>query len=88
MAGRAGKSGGTENRRPEPGSAAARQCRGVAGMLSGMISVFIWDKSGITASLAGELIIPGMFPAFFISLFCIIIVSLYTVPPNTKKLFN
>ena len=60
----------------------------VAGMLSGMISVFIWDKSGITASLAGELIIPGMFPAFFISLFCIIIVSLYTVPPNTKKLFN
>ncbi|MCK4901804.1 MAG: sodium/proline symporter [Thermoplasmatales archaeon] len=60
----------------------------IAGMLSGMITVFIWDKSGIMSSMSEELIIPGMLPAFFISLFCIVIISLFTVPPNTKKLFN
>ena len=60
----------------------------IAGMLSGMITVFVWDKSGITSSMSKELIIPGMLPAFFVSLFCIIIISLLTVPPNTKKLFN
>ncbi len=59
----------------------------VAGMLSGMITVFIWDKSGITASMSEDLIIPGMLPAFFISLFCIILVSLYTTQPDIKKLF-
>jgi len=60
----------------------------IAGMLSGMITIFIWDKSGIVSSMPKELIIPGMLPAFFISLFCIVIISLFTVPPNTKKLFN
>jgi sodium/proline symporter len=60
----------------------------IAGMLSGMITIFIWDKSGIVSSMSKELIIPGMLPAFFISLFCIVIISLFTVPPNTKKLFN
>ena len=60
----------------------------IAGMLSGMITVFVWDKSGITSSMSKELIIPGMLPAFFVSLFCIVIISLLTVPPNTKKLFN
>ncbi|MCK4365648.1 MAG: sodium/proline symporter [Thermoplasmatales archaeon] len=60
----------------------------IAGMLSGMITVFIWDKSGIMSSMSEELIIPGMLPAFFVSLFCIITFSIFTVPPNTKKLFN
>lgn len=60
----------------------------IAGMLSGMITVFIWDKSGITSSVSEGLIIPGMLPAFFLSLFCIIVVSMLTVPPNTKKLFK
>ena len=54
----------------------------VSGMLSGMLSVIIWDKSGITSSFSNELIIPGMLPAFFISLFSIIIVSLYSKPPK------
>ena len=60
----------------------------IAGMLSGMIAVFIWDKTGINSSLSEDLIIPGMLPAFFISLFSIILVSLFTNPPQTKKLFS
>jgi len=60
----------------------------IAGMLSGMITVFIWDKSGINALFSDELIIPGMLPAFFVSLFFIIIISFYTIPPKTKKLFD
>jgi len=59
----------------------------IAGMLSGMVTVFIWDKSGITSFLADELVIPGMLPAFFVSLLLIIVVSLFTIPPDTKKLF-
>lgn len=60
----------------------------IAGMISGMITVFIWDKSGITSSMSNELIIPGMLPAFFVSLFSIIIISLSTKPPETKILFS
>ena len=60
----------------------------IAGMISGMVTVFIWDKSGITSSLSDELIVPGMLPAFFISFICIIIVSLYTIPPKTTMLFS
>jgi len=59
----------------------------IAGMLSGMITVFIWDKSGITSSMSEELIVPGMLPAFFVSLCFVIMVSLFTVPPETKRLF-
>ena len=59
----------------------------IAGMLSGMITVFIWDKSGITSSMSDELIVPGMLPAFFISLTTIISISMFTTPPDTKKLF-
>jgi hypothetical protein len=57
-------------------------------MTSGMATVFIWDKSGITSLMSKELIIPGMLPAFFVSLCCIVVVSLCTVPPETKKLFT
>jgi SSS family transporter len=60
----------------------------IAGMISGMITVFIWDKSGITSSMSNELIIPGMLPAFFVSLFFIIIISLSTKPPEIKILFS
>jgi sodium/proline symporter len=60
----------------------------IAGMISGMTTVFIWDKSGITSSISEELVVPGMLPAFFISLFCILLVSLFTFPPETKKLFD
>jgi SSS family solute:Na+ symporter/sodium/proline symporter len=59
----------------------------IAGMISGMVTVFIWDKSGITSLMPKELIVPGMLPAFFVSLFCIVFVSLFTNPPETKKLF-
>ena len=59
----------------------------IAGMISGMATVFIWDKSGITSTMPTELIVPGMLPAFFVSLCCILIVSLFTTPPETKKLF-
>jgi len=59
----------------------------IAGMISGMATVIIWDKSGITSLMPKELIVPGMLPAFFVSLCCIIIVSLFTDPPETKKLF-
>jgi hypothetical protein len=38
--------------------------------------------------MSEELVVPGMLPAFFISLFCIILVSLFTFPPETKKLFG
>jgi sodium/proline symporter len=60
----------------------------IAGMLSGMAAVFIWDKSGITSLMPEELIVPGMLPAFFISLLFIIIVSWFTAPPDIKKLFE
>ena len=60
----------------------------IAGMISGMATVIIWDKSGITSSMPEEFIIPGMLPAFFVSFFLIIIVSLFTIPPVTKKLFG
>ncbi len=59
----------------------------IAGMVSGMGTVIIWDKSGITSALPNELIVPGMLPAFFISLFFIIILSLYTSSPKIEKLF-
>lgn len=64
----------------------------IGGMLSGTIAVFVWDKLGIATflakSLSSELIIPGMLPAFFIALFSIIIISLVTIPPETKTLFE
>jgi Na+/proline symporter len=63
----------------------------ITGMISGTICVVIWDKLGVgemlASSTSADLIIPGMLPAFFISLCCIIIVSLFTVPPDLKKLF-
>lgn len=64
----------------------------IAGMISGMVTVILWDICGIAAymkalSVHDELVVPGMLPAFFISLCCIIIVSLCTIPPNSKKLF-
>ena len=60
----------------------------IAGMISGTATVIIWDKFGIAASMPTELIVPGMLPAFFVSLFFVIIVSLFTIPPETKKLFE
>jgi len=64
----------------------------IAGMISGTVTVIIWDKFGVASiladSLSSELIIPGMLPAFFISLFFVIIVSLFTTPPDTNKLFK
>ena len=64
----------------------------IAGMISGAVTVIIWDKLGIAnifaKSLSSDLIIPGMIPAFFISLFFVIIVSLFTKPLDVKKLFT
>jgi Na+/proline symporter len=62
-----------------------------AGMISGAVTVIIWDKLGIAnifaKSLSSELIIPGMLPAFFISLFFVIVISLFTKPSDVNKLF-
>lgn len=60
----------------------------IAGMISGTVTVIIWDKFGIATSVYPELIIPGMLPAFFVSLLIIIVVSLFTVAPETKKIFS
>jgi len=64
----------------------------IAGMVSGTITVIIWDKFGVanflSSSFSSELVIPGMIPAFFISLFLVIIVSLFSVPPKTNVLFK
>ena len=60
----------------------------IAGMISGMVTVFIWDKSGITSSMPSELIVPGMLPAFLISFLSIVVISLYTSPPETKILIS
>ena len=64
----------------------------IAGMISGAATVIIWDKLGVASffknmSVHDELVVPGMLPAFFISLCCIIVVSLVTVPPSSKQLF-
>jgi len=65
----------------------------IAGMISGALTVIIWDKFGVaeffnTMSVYDELVIPGMLPGFFVSFFCIIFVSFFSKPPKTKKLFN
>ena len=62
----------------------------IAGMISGTVTVIIWDKFGIAASMPPELVVPGMLPAFFVSLFSIIIISLLTKLNyiETKKLFK
>ena len=64
----------------------------IAGMISGTATVIIWDKFGVanmlSRSLSTELVIPGMIPAFFISLILVITVSLFTDPPDTDKLMK
>jgi sodium/proline symporter len=64
----------------------------IAGMISGTITVIIWDKMGVASflsnSFSSELIIPGMLPAFFISFVLIIVVSFFTVAPKTDNLFR
>ena len=60
----------------------------IAGMISGTATVIIWDKCGIAVSMNPELVVPGMLPAFFVSLCSIIAVSLFTTSPETKKLFG
>ena len=65
----------------------------VSGMISGCLTVIIWDKMGVSSflrdmSVYDELVVPGMLPAFFVSLFCIIIASLFTVSPSSKELFS
>jgi sodium/proline symporter len=64
----------------------------IAGMISGTITVVIWDKMGVGSffsnSLTSELVIPGMLPAFFISFILIIIVSYFTISPDIKKIFT
>lgn len=52
----------------------------VAGMLTGAFTVIIWDRCGVAACMPKELMIPGMIPAFFISLSVIILVSLLSQP--------
>ncbi|HHH79484.1 MAG TPA: hypothetical protein ENL13_01110 [Thermoplasmatales archaeon] len=58
----------------------------IVGMITGALTVIIWDKLGVSSSMPTELIIPGMLPAFFLSLFAIVIVSILT--QNTRKTIN
>ena len=64
----------------------------ICGMISGTICVVLWDKLGVgvlfSESLSSDLVIPGMFPAFFISFLVIIIVSFFTEKPHIKNIFN
>ena len=64
----------------------------IAGMISGTVTVIIWDKLGVanmlSSSLSSELVVPGMIPAFLISLILVITVSLFTNPPDTDKLMK
>jgi len=55
----------------------------IAGMISGMSTVIIWDRIGITSGLPYELIVPGMLPAFVISFLVIIIISIYIPSKKT-----
>lgn len=50
----------------------------IGGMLSGMFTVIVWDKMGVGSVLSGDVVVPGMLPGFFVSLFCIVFVSLLT----------
>jgi sodium/proline symporter len=65
----------------------------IVGMISGAATVIIWDKCGIagylqTISIHDELVIPGMLPGFLVSLCLIIVVSIFTTPPEERKLFE
>jgi sodium/proline symporter len=64
----------------------------IAGMISGTVTVILWDKLGIAnmfaSFLSSELIIPGMLPAFFISLLFILIFSIFTKKTKINKLFT
>jgi len=64
----------------------------IIGMVSGTVTVIVWDKLGIadmlSSSFSSDLVIPGMIPAFFISLLLVILVSLLTVSPSTNTLFK
>ena len=63
----------------------------IFGMISGTITVILWDKFGVAQWFANnfseELVIPGMLPAFIISFFVIIIISLFTSLPKNRELF-
>jgi len=64
----------------------------ICGMISGTVFVVLWDKLGVgvlfSESLSSDLVIPGMFPAFFISFLVIIIVSFFTEKPHIKNIFD
>jgi len=60
----------------------------IIGMLSGTFTVVLWDKLGVGSVFSSDLVIPGMLPAFFVSLISIIIVSLFTNPPRKNDVFN
>jgi len=65
----------------------------ISGMLSGAITVIIWDKCGIATflqenSVYDELVIPGMLPGFFISFFAIILISIITYPKYANHRLN
>jgi SSS family transporter len=59
----------------------------IAGMVSGTVTVILWDKLGVSSTFSSDIIIPGMLPAFFVSLFLIIIVSLITFSSIKNELF-
>jgi len=60
----------------------------IAGMLSGTFTVILWDKLGVGSVFSSEVVIPGMLPAFFISLISIIVISLFTNPTRKNDIFN
>ena len=60
----------------------------IVGMITGTVTVVIWDRLGVASLVHDEVIVPGMLPAFFVSFIAIVLVSLWTVPPETKQLFK
>jgi len=64
----------------------------ISGMISGTITVVLWDKLGVaewfTSNFSSELVVPGMLPAFFVSFLIIMIISLFTKKPQDKELFT
>ena len=58
----------------------------IAGMISGTVTVIIWDKFGGHTLFTPA--IPGMLPAFFVSFFLVIIVSVIERDASVKSIIN
>jgi sodium/proline symporter len=64
----------------------------ICGMISGTLTVIFWDKLGVAqwfaSNFSSDLVVPGMLPAFIISLLIIIIVSLFSKKSINTDIFS